>query len=227
MREVKATFRVAYGLRMLDRLSIPSIVRLYISILEFFEVGPYNLSQIEILANTGRLCATCSGDGKGRLFVVGNYINPRLLYPVLRWSASVLASSPMDRTSNQTAPLDKLKGVGGTVRSLESKSATDRWRLLLLFEFMQSLFDRKYSFVSAEVHSALDTNVFDVAFVKKEERFALSPVSPLETLPRGPSSPYHTMYWCGGRQNCAIPDKGFSAVPSQVTILSSRMTAWP
>ncbi|KAI9074372.1 hypothetical protein K1719_043666 [Acacia pycnantha] len=105
--------------------------------LEFFEkrIGPYlpHPSQMEIPANTGRLCASCTGDGKRRLFA--------------------------------TAPLDRLRGVEGTVYSLDLKSATDRWPLLLLFELVQCLFDR--SFASAVVNSTLGTNVFDIAFVKK------------------------------------------------------------
>lgn len=85
--------------------------------LEFFEsrIGPYlpHPSQMQIPANTGRLCATCSGDGKCRLFGVGNYINQRLLYPMHQWLASVLSSIPMDGTFNQTAPLDRLRGIDG------------------------------------------------------------------------------------------------------------------
>ncbi|KAK4253936.1 hypothetical protein QN277_009379 [Acacia crassicarpa] len=59
--------------------------------LEFFEkrIGPYlpDPSQMEIPAKTGRLCASCTGDGKRRLFAVGNYINQRLLYPMHQWLA--------------------------------------------------------------------------------------------------------------------------------------------
>lgn len=87
----------------------------------------------------------------------------------------MLSSIPMDGTFNQTAPLDRLRGIDGTVYSFDLKSATDRWPLLLLFELVQCLFDR--SFASSVVNSTLGTNVFDIAFVRKHRhiRFVTGP----------------------------------------------------
>lgn len=104
--------------------------------LEWFEhrIGPLlpTPDDLGVPANTGRLCASCSGDGKRRLFAVGNYINQRLLYPIHQWLAERLKGLRTDGTFCQTAPLDRLKGVKGTVYSIDLKSATDRWPLLLL-----------------------------------------------------------------------------------------------
>lgn len=172
--------------------------------LEFFEsrIGPYlpHPSQMQIPANTGRLCATCSGDGKCRLFGVGNYINQRLLYPMHQWLASVLSSIPMDGTFNQTAPLDRLRGIDGTVYSLDLKSATDRWPLLLLFELVQCLFDR--SFASSVVNSTLGTNVFDIAFVRKHRNICFVTGQPLGYYSSWPlfALSHHVLVWYAAEQ---------------------------
>lgn len=73
--------------------------------LEFFErrIGPVlpTPAEMGVPPNTGRLCASCSGDGKRRLFAVGNYINQRLLYPIHQWLAKILSMIPMDGTFDQ------------------------------------------------------------------------------------------------------------------------------
>lgn len=111
--------------------------------LEIFEatIGPYlpTTAQLGIPMCPGRLSAVCSGDGKLRVFAIGNYINQRLLYPVHQWCASVLRRLRTDGTFNQTAPLDRLAGVTGTVFSIDLKSATDRWPLLIMFEIMHAV----------------------------------------------------------------------------------------
>ncbi|GAB2236455.1 hypothetical protein Droror1_Dr00028099 [Drosera rotundifolia] len=72
----------------------------------------------------------------------------------------------MDGTFNQSAPLDRLAGTSGTVYSIDLKAATDRWPLLLMFEIVQSLFDR--SFASSAVNSALGLNIFEISFVNRK-----------------------------------------------------------
>lgn len=73
---------------------------------------------------SGLLSCVCEGDGKRRLFAIGNYINQRLLAPFHEWLACVLRSIPQDGTFDQTAPLDWLKGSTGCVYSIDLKSAT-------------------------------------------------------------------------------------------------------
>lgn len=82
----------------------------------------------------GLLSCVCEGDGKRRLFAIGNYINQRLLAPFHEWLACVLRSIPQDGTFDQTAPLDWLKGSTGCVYSIDLKSATDRWPLRIMVE---------------------------------------------------------------------------------------------
>lgn len=127
--------------------------------LEYYEarLGPYFPSpeDMSIPPLTGRLGFTLSGNGKRRLFAIGNYVNQRLLHPVHRWLARFLRDIPKAATFDQTKPLDRLAGASGTVYSIDLKSATDRWPLLVLFELMQSLFDR--SFASSVVNSTLGT----------------------------------------------------------------------
>lgn len=120
--------------------------------------------QLNVPPLTGRLSCVCEGDGKRRIFAIGNYINQRLLAPVHDWLACVLRKIPMDGTFHQVGPLDLLKGCSGDVYSIDLKAATDRWPLLMLFNIIMFLFDR--SFASAAVNSALATNVFDVSFYK-------------------------------------------------------------
>ena len=43
-----------------------------------------------------------------------------------QWLADVLRRIPMDGTFEQTAPLDRLKGLTGTVHSIDRQAATDR-----------------------------------------------------------------------------------------------------
>lgn len=86
-------------------------------------ISPYLPSQaaLEVPAYSGRLCASCTGDGKRRVFAIGNYINQPLLAPLHQWLASVLKRIPMDGTFDQTRPLDLLSGM---VSSIDLKSAT-------------------------------------------------------------------------------------------------------
>ncbi|KAI5638706.1 hypothetical protein M9H77_00437 [Catharanthus roseus] len=67
----------------------------------------------------------------------------RLLAPVHDWLASVLRLIPMDGTFDQLAPLDRMKHHRGYAASVDLKSATDRWPLLLLFKVMCALRSRR------------------------------------------------------------------------------------
>lgn len=140
--------------------------------LDWFEsrIGPYIPSSqaMGVPPIPGRLSQSCSGDGKRRLFAIGNYINQRLLEPVHKWLSLVLKRIPMDGTFDQVKPLDLLKGVSGTVYSIDLKAATDRWPLLLLFELIMAAFDR--SFASSVVNSTLGQSVFVIDFVGKFKR---------------------------------------------------------
>ncbi|KAI5659562.1 hypothetical protein M9H77_28355 [Catharanthus roseus] len=141
--------------------------------LDWFErrIGPYvpTSKQLGIYVDSGRLSCSCTGDGKRRVFAIGNYVNQRLLALVHDWLASVLRLIPMDGTFDQLAPLDRMKHHRGYAASVDLKSATDRWPLLLLFKVMCALFDR--SFASAVVNATLATNIFTVGFVKKKPSF--------------------------------------------------------
>lgn len=139
--------------------------------LEWFErrIGPLLPSpdQLGIPPNTGKLCCACTGDGKRRLFAVGNYINQRLLYPVHAWLVSLLRRLRTDGTFDQLRPLRRLKDAPGGFHSVDLKAATDRWPLLLLFELIQACFDR--NFASSVVNSTLGLNLFEVSFLKKRK----------------------------------------------------------
>lgn len=150
---------------------------------------------MEMPALTGRLCSSCTGDGKRRLFAIGNYINQRLLYPMHQWLNAVLKRIPMDGTFEQHAPLRRLKGATGTIHSVDLKSATDRWPLLLLFELCQSLFGR--SFASSAVNSTLGTNIFDVGFVRRKSSVSFIAGQPLGYYSSWPlfALSHHLLVW--------------------------------
>lgn len=137
----------------------------------FFErrILPYQAlpEPFGIPENTGRLCASCTGDGKRRVFAVGNYINQRLLYPIHQWLAEILRLIPMDGTFDQTAPLDRLSGVDGCVYSIDLKAATDRWPLLWMIDVFTVLFG--HPFAASAVGAALGSNVFEASFVRKSK----------------------------------------------------------
>lgn len=174
--------------------------------LDWFErrIGPYvpTSKQLGIYVDSGRLSCSCTGDGKRRVFAIGNYVNQRLLAPVHDWLASVLRLIPMDGTFDQLAPLDRMKHHRGYAASVDLKSATDRWPLLLLFKVMCALFDR--SFASAVVNATLATNIFTVGFVKKKPSFvsfvAGQPLGYYSSWPLFALSHHFTM-WCGMQQN--------------------------
>lgn len=167
--------------------------------LEIFEatIGPYlpTTEQLGIPMCPGRLSAVCSGDGKLRLFAIGNYVNQRLLYPVHQWCADVLRRLPMDGTFNQSAPLDRLAGSPGVIYSVDLKSATDRWPLLVMFEFVQALFDR--SFASSVVNTTLGTNLFDVTFTKSQRSVSFVAGQPLGYYSSWPlfALSHHLIVW--------------------------------
>lgn len=111
------------------------------------------------------------------------------------WLMDVLIKIPMDGTFNQHRPLDLLKGAMNCF-SYDLKSATDRWPLLVLFEIVQSLFDR--SFASATVNSALACNVFTLPFVKKKHaNLCFVAGQPLGYLSSWPlfSLAHHVVLW--------------------------------
>ncbi|KAI5676346.1 hypothetical protein M9H77_07296 [Catharanthus roseus] len=134
-------------------------------------IGSYvpTSKQLGIYINSGRLSCSCTGDGKRRVFAIGNYVNQQLLAPIHDWVASVLRLIPLDGTFDQLAPLDKIKHHRGYAAYVDLKSATNRWPLLLLFKVICALFDR--SFASAVVNTTLAMNIFTVGFVKKKPSF--------------------------------------------------------
>lgn len=118
------------------------------------------ITGVDPLIPPGRLCDSCSGDGKRRIFAIGNYVNQRVLAPLHEWLTVALRRLEMDGTFNQTAPLGRLKGHSGTVYSIDLKSATDRWPVIVLIMVVQKLFGTH--FATATVVSALSMNIFDV-----------------------------------------------------------------
>jgi len=96
------------------------------------------------------------------LFAIGNYGNQRLLRPVHDWLMAVLRRLPCDGTFDQYRPLDRLVGEA-VCYSFDLKSATDRWPLVLLFEVIQTCFDR--SFAYSVVNSALASKSFFFKFI--------------------------------------------------------------
>lgn len=177
--------------------------------LDWFEgrIGPYipSPSDLSIPPMTGLLCQVCSGDGKRRS--IGNYVNQRLLYPVHQWLADLLRTIPQDGTFDQTKPLDLLRGVSDIVHSVDLKSATDRWPLVLMFELMQSLFGR--SFASSAVNSTLGTNVFLIPFVNRKANICFVAGQPLGYYSSWPlfALSHHFVMWYAAEQ--VYPGKKF------------------
>ena len=196
--------------------------------LDWFErrLGPLlpTSSVLGIPMIAGRLCQACTGDGKRRIFAIGNYINQRLLYPLHQWLANVLKRIPMDGTFDQTRPLDRLAGVKGTVHSVDLKSATDRWPLHLMFELTQSLFDR--SFASSAVNSALGTNIFQVAFVKSNQHVSFVAGQPLGLYSSWPlfALSHHFVVWYAAEQEYpGIRFKNYAVLGDDVIIADTAV----
>ncbi|XLR47424.1 hypothetical protein HN51_031532, partial [Arachis hypogaea] len=193
--------------------------RIFNASLEWFEarIGPYlpTTSQMKIPSNTGRLCAACTGDGKRRLFAVGNYINQRLLAPFHDWLATCLRRIPMDGTYDQLSPLGRLEGSTGVICSVDLKAATDRWPLLLLFELTQVLFGR--SFASSAV-----------AFVKKRTLVSFIAGQPLGYQSSWPlfALSHHLVVWVAAEQE--YPGKVFkkyAVLGDDVVIADPKVTS--
>lgn len=91
-------------------------------------------------------------------------------------------------------------GVDGTVYSIDLKSATDRWPLLLLFELIQALFDR--SFASSVVNSTLGQNVFQISFVRQSQPICFVAGQPLGYYASWPlfALSHHVVIWYAAEQ---------------------------
>jgi hypothetical protein len=74
----------------------------------------------------GSLSCTLSGDGKRRLFAIGNYFKQRLLYPFHAFLMSVLRKIPMDGTFDQRAPIRRLRGSPGVISSVDLNKVRHR-----------------------------------------------------------------------------------------------------
>lgn len=89
-------------------------------------IGPLTVSVLRAqkITSPGRLAfSTDAGDGKRRIFAIGNYVHQRLLRPLHDFIMRVLACLPTDGTFDQLRPLDRLKGKID-VYSFDLKSAT-------------------------------------------------------------------------------------------------------
>lgn len=172
-----------------------------VATLNLSTLGPSGLAWIVVDTLKCRT-STCK-----KLFAVGNYINQRLLAPFHDWLATCLRRIPMDGTYDQLSPLDRLKGSTGVICSVDLKAATDRWPLLLLFELTQVLFGR--SFASSAVNSALATNIFQVAFVKKRTLVSFIAGQPLGYRSSWPlfALSHHLVVWVAAEQE--YPGKVF------------------
>lgn len=62
-----------------------------------------------------RFAGVLSGDGKRRLFIIGNYVRQRLLRPYHDWAMTVLSRLRCDGTYDQLAPPYTPKGCYGSV----------------------------------------------------------------------------------------------------------------
>ncbi|KAG8044296.1 hypothetical protein GUJ93_ZPchr0138g27 [Zizania palustris] len=122
----------------------------------------------------GRLGQATEGRAKRRIFAIGNYVNQRLLKPVMNWLMEVLRRLPPDGTFHQTAPLSRIKNRS-CYYSYDLTAATDRMPLRVLFHVMATLFSP--SFASACVNSVLAMNLFEVPFVKGKDSDKVSTVS--------------------------------------------------
>ncbi|XP_074562643.1 putative mitochondrial protein AtMg01110 [Curcuma longa] len=108
---------------------------------------------------TGRITSTLPGAGKRRLFVIGNYIIQRLLYPIHSWAMDVLSRLPCDGTFEQGKPIHRLSRYRPeNVSSFDLSSATDRWPVAYITRLMSLIFGNKAG--ECIVLGVLSNNVF-------------------------------------------------------------------
>nr|QLA48200.1 RNA-dependent RNA polymerase [Medinilla magnifica] len=108
---------------------------------------------------SGRLAQVIEGDGKRRVFAIGNYIKQRLLFPVQQWASEVLSRIPTDGMFDQEKAIRRLRMKGfKSVYSFDLKSATDRWPLGLICDLMSMIWGP--TFANAIVNGALGLNTF-------------------------------------------------------------------
>jgi hypothetical protein len=149
----------------------------------------------------GSLSCTLSGDGKRRLFAIGNYFKQRLLYPFHSFLMSALRKLPMDGTFDQRAPIRRLRGSTGIISSIDLKSATDRWPLYALFDLTDVLFGE--GFAACAVFSALGVNVFACPFLREREH-RLTPISFRTGQPLGYLAAVHSITSCCGLEKARL-----------------------
>jgi hypothetical protein len=171
----------------------------------------YSVKEARLLTGVpavGNLGNVLSGDGKRRVFAIGNYFYQRILSPVHDWLAACLKSLPMDGTFDQLAPLDRLRGSTGWVHSIDLKSATDRWPIFLLMTLFDVLFGK--CMTKAVVETALGINLFDVPFIKRKDvKVGFAAGQPLGFKSSWPlfALSHHVILWWAAEQ--VYPGKRF------------------
>lgn len=130
----------------------------------------------------------------------------------------------MDGTFDQTRPLDRLQG-SKICYSFDLKAATDRWPLLLIFEVMQSFFDR--SFASAVVNSALACNIFEVPFVKRKRSqvcfVAGQPLGYLSSWPLFALSHHIVVWWAAEQVHPGVLFTQYAVLGDDVVIADEKV----
>lgn len=84
----------------------------------------------------GRMGMKVEGAGKKRLFPIGSPLYQALVRPIHDWAMTVLARFKMEGTSNQTQPLQYLKGK----KKVFSFAATDSFPVILTSCMIAGLF---------------------------------------------------------------------------------------
>nr|UOL49053.1 MAG: putative RNA-dependent RNA polymerase [Mitoviridae sp.] len=138
--------------------------------------GAFDKSKITL--KQGRLCQSLEGAGKRRLFVLGNYLKQRLLYPVHEWTMNVLRSLPTDGTFHQDRPIHRLvKSDLSFVASFDLSSATDRWPVPVIHDLVACIFGPTSA--SCIVNGCLALNCCEQQLTKKASNIVFVAGQPL------------------------------------------------
>jgi hypothetical protein len=105
----------------------------------------------------GKVASSVEGAGKRRLFIIGNYVQQRLLRPVHDWAMDVLARLPCDGTFRQVGPIERLSLLRPKeVFSYDLSSATDRFPVAVIHDLVACMFGQ--TLASCIVNGSLALN---------------------------------------------------------------------
>lgn len=117
---------------------------------------------------TGKISCIFDGNAKRRIFAIINYFAQVILRPLHLWLAKLLRRLEMDGTFDQTKPINRLKGKGGVIYSIDLKSATDRFPFIFQLSFLAKII--RYSVYIDVLQTFFKRTIFKAPIIRDPKK---------------------------------------------------------